>query len=219
MTGAVRSSTTDAAGMEQAEAASPDSAWVSIETRLDPAELRAFVDDVERLFRINPLMEVAEFELLEPDRYRMRARNLSNARDVDVELEVARQRSGIKVNYSGGLKTATWFEVEEGTKPARLRVSDHYDGTPESERRRRLDEVDLSLNAWGRALHDHLRHWAKWRWLAPWRWYMARVWQPMRPSARRIVYMIWIISLFEVAALVVIGGLLIASGGIAPATP
>ena len=59
----------------------------------------------------------------------------------------------------------------------------------------------MSLNAWGRALHDYLAAWARWRRLAPWRWYMGRVWQPMTPSARRIVWMIWVISAFEVVAL------------------
>ena len=74
------------------------------------------------------------------------------------------------------------------------------------ERRARAGEIDLSLNAWGRALHSYFGAWARWRWLGPWRWYMRRVWQPMKPSARRIVWMIWVISAFELFAIVVLLG-------------
>jgi hypothetical protein len=87
---------------------------------------------------------------------------------------------------------------------AHLLVTDVYGGASEAERRARAHEVDLSLNAWGRALHDYLRAWARWKWLPPWRWYMRRLWQPMTPSARRIVWMIWVVSAFEVAGLVVL---------------
>jgi hypothetical protein len=82
-----------------------------------------------------------------------------------------------------------------------LVVTDVYEGGTAAERRARGGEVDLSLNAWGRALHDYLRLWSRWSWLGPWRWYMRRAWQPMTPSARRIVWMIWVVSAFEVAAL------------------
>lgn len=194
--------------------AGPDAAWVSIQTPLAAADLLAFLADIERLFRINPLLEFTSFEHLGADHYRIKARNLSNDRDIDVNLAVHGEPDGLRIDYAGGLKSHTRLTVESAPHGCRLVVSDHYDAIPEDARRLRLAEVDLSLNAWGRALHDHLRQWARWRWLAPWRWYMARVWQPMRPSARRIVFMIWIISLFEIAALVVIGGLLMAAGGI-----
>jgi hypothetical protein len=64
----------------------------------------------------------------------------------------------------------------------------------------RAGEVDLSLNAWGRRLHDYLKQWARWHRVAPWRWYIRRVWQPMKPSARRIVWRIWMVSAFEALA-------------------
>lgn len=206
----------DGDNVEAATAATgTDAAWVSIETPLAPAELRSFLADIERLFRINPLLEFVAFERTGGDRYRLEARNLSNDRDVAVALTVRDAPDGICVDHADGLKSQTRFRIESAPDGSRLIVSDHYDAVPEAERRRRMAEVDLSLNAWGRALHDYLRRWARWRWLAPWRWYMARVWQPMRPSARRIVFMLWIISLFELATLIVIGGILIAIGVIA----
>lgn len=191
-----------------------DWAAVTIDTTLAPAVLVRFLADVERLYRINPLYEVHRFERLGPGRWRLVALNLANARELDVELDIVETADGIVARYRSGLKAATAFHVAPHAGAARLVVEDTYIGS-EEERRARLAEVDTSLNAWGRALHDYLRQWARWRWLAPWRWYMRRVWQPMRPSARRIVYMIWVISLVEMIVLVVLGGLIIAMGGLA----
>ena len=109
-------------------------------------------------------------------------------------------RSRLAITW--GLKSATHFRVETAPGGAHLVVTDIYAGGSDEERRARAGDVDFSLNAWGRALHDYLRTWARWKWLSPWRWYMRRVWQPMKPSARRVVWMIWVISAFEVLALV-----------------
>lgn len=211
MTAAPIDGGTDAAA---ADVADTDAAWVSIETPLAAADLKVFLADIERLYRINPLLEFARFERSGTDRYHLKARNLSNDQDVDVAFTLREASDGLRIDYAGGLKSQTRFRIEAAPGGSRLIVSDHYDAIGEDERRQRMAEVDLSLNAWGRALHDYLKQWARWRWLAPWRWYMARVWLPMRPSARRIVYMLWVISLFELAALIVIGGILIAAGGI-----
>lgn len=176
---------------------------MEISTALSVADLRSFLDDIERLYRINPLLEISDFEATGRGNYRLAARNLSNGRDIEVALAVTPRESGIDVRYSHGLKTATSFSVKPaaGEGGSHLVVTDVYEGSTEAERRARAGEVDLSLNAWGRALHDYLRAWTRWSWLAPWRWYMRRAWQPMTPSARRIVWMIWVVSAFEVAAL------------------
>jgi hypothetical protein len=191
-----------------------DVAWVSIETRLEPAELLEFIDDVERLLRINPLFEFRKFQQTDAASYFFQARNLSNGHDVDVSFRVHPLPNGIGLCYADGLKSQTRFEVEAGHPHALLRISDDYTALPQMQRRQRLDEVDRSITAWGRALHDYLRLWKRWHWLPPWRWYMTSVWQPMRPSTRRIVYMIWMISLFEMVALFIVGAILIAIGGI-----
>ena len=179
-----------------------DAAWVQISTALTAADLRAFLDDVERLYRINPLLEIAAFEPMGEDRYRLAAHNHSNGQDIDVVLAATVKDSSLEIAHNVGLKSATHFRVEIAPGGAHLVVTDIYAGGSEEERRGRAGEVDLSLNAWGRALHDYLEVWVRWSWLAPWRWYMRRVWQPMKPSARRVVWMIWVISAFEVLALV-----------------
>ena len=179
-----------------------DAAWVRITTALTAADLRAFLDDVERLYRINPLLEIVAFETLGENRYRLAADNHSNGQRLDAVLAVTAKDSALEISYSAGLKVATHFRVEAAPGGAQLVVTDIYGGGSLEQRRVRAGEVDLSLNAWGRALHDYLKVWARWSWLAPWRWYMRRVWQPMKPSARRVVWMIWVISAFEVVALV-----------------
>jgi hypothetical protein len=178
-----------------------DAAWIRIPTSLPPAELIAFLQDVERLYRINPLLEVSTFTSAGEGRYRLVAHNHSNGNDVDSLLVVTPKTSRLEIAYAHGLKTATHFHVEAVPCGSHLFVTDVYGGS-EEERRSRMEEVDRSLNAWGRALHDYLKMWARWSWLRPWRWYMHRVWQPMKPSARRIVWMIWVISIFEVVAVV-----------------
>lgn len=183
-----------------------DAAWVRIETLMPAADLRIFIDDVERLYRINPLLEIAAFEPAGENRYRLIARNHSNDAALDVALAVRATESAIDVAYDSGLKAATHFRVEAAPRGSYLFVTDVYGGVSPDDRRARAGEVDLSLNAWGRALYSYLHAWARWRWFAPWRWYMRRVWQPMKPSARRIVWMIWVISAFEMFAIVVLLG-------------
>lgn len=182
-----------------------DRAWVSIETPLSPADLGAFIaDDLERLYRINPLLVVEAFERVAPGRFRARWSNLSNGTDLDTELRVEPASDGIDIHYARGLKRVTRVRVGANGATSRLIVTDDYSGHSQAERQARLAEVDRSLNAWGRALYDYLNRWARWRWLPPWRWYMRRVWQPMTPSARRIVFLILAISIFEVVTVAVV---------------
>lgn len=192
------------AGTEAKSCGEEDRAWVAIDTTLAFDELVAILDDVELLLRINPLLEVERFETLSPERRRFRALNHSNGRHLDTELVLARLPGGLDVRYSEGLKAATTFRAEAKGAGSRLVVTDLYSGLTEAERQARLGEVDLSLNAWGRALHDYLRLWARWHWLPPWRWYMRRVWKPMTPSARRIVFLILAVSVFEIVTFAVI---------------
>jgi hypothetical protein len=186
----------------QSTAPHEDAAWVEIAAPLSAADLRSFLDDIERLYRINPLLEVSAFEATGADTHRLAARNLSNGRQIDVAIAVTRSETAVEVRYSEGIKVSTSFRAEPAEGGARLVVTDVYGRASEAERRARAGEVDLSLNAWGRGLHDYLHAWARWKWLGPWRWYMRRVWQPMTPSARRIVWMILVVSAFEVVALI-----------------
>jgi hypothetical protein len=176
-----------------------DAARLRITTVLSANDLRAFLDDVERLYRINPLLDISKFEPFGQSGYHFVAHNHSNGSNIDVLLAVTAKDRGLDVAYSHGLKVATNFRVEAAPGGSHLFVTDVYGGCAGEEHRLR-SEVDLSLNAWGRELHDYLKRWARWHRVALWRWYMRRVWQPMKPSGRRIVWMIWVVSVFEMIA-------------------
>jgi hypothetical protein len=177
---------------------SEDAAWVTIETSFDASALRSFLDDVERLYRINPYLVFEEWRQTGEQRYLLRAKNLSNGKMLETGLEVEGVDGGIRVRYSAGLRTATTFRIEaqaDGT--AQLIVLDDYSGTSAAERETRLDEVDKSLAQWGMSLHRYLRQWRRWSWLPGWKYYMRRVWQPMKPMARRIVFMLTMVTIAE----------------------
>lgn len=112
-----------------------DMAWVTIETPLSAWQLKAFIRDLERLFRINSLLEIERWEVLPNDRIAFEAFNLGNGKHLKSELN--------------------------------------------------------------------------WSWLPLWRWSMQRVWQPMKPSARRITYWIVLITLAEMALVLLLVAILV----------
>ncbi|MEE8379516.1 MAG: hypothetical protein V3R49_04005, partial [Gammaproteobacteria bacterium] len=69
------------------------------------------------------------------------------------------------------------------------------------ERESHLHEVDQSIVVWVEYLQKFCISWNSWSKFAPWRWYMRRIWQPMKPTARRITYMLLWITVVEIALL------------------
>jgi hypothetical protein len=193
-----------------------DKAWVRIATRLSPAELVAFCHDAERLLRINSMYEIEEWRSEGEGRFFVKVRNLGNGLTLATSLRVEPRPDGLRIAYASGLKSATELRVDPaaaadgggtgGTgagQGATLVLTDDYSGTPEAQRQARAAEIDRSLVQWGHDLHRYLRHWARWSHLGPWRWYMRRIWQPMKPKARRITYVLIVIALLDLVAGVV----------------
>lgn len=175
-----------------------DAAWITIETPLDSVSLRSFVDDVERLYRINPMLEFDEWRQDDENRFKLSAKNLSNGKQLETFLTVGRNEDGLMVRYSDGLRRSTYFRIEDRPDGgANLIVTDDYSGTSVEEREARIDEVDKSLVQWGRALHQYLHQWKRWSRVPGWQFYMRRVWQPMKPMARRITFILIVITTAE----------------------
>lgn len=192
---------------EQASHNNEDAAWASFQTLLDSNTLYNFCLDVERLFRINPYLEFTHWEKLGTNRFRFAGHNSSQqpAFDFDYIFTVNKGEDEIVINYENALKTSSRFKIEPAAAGAKLTITEDYSGSPREQREARLHEVDQSLVAWANDLQRYLYSWQRWSWLRPWRWYMRRIWQPLKPTGRRIVYMFIWISIVEVA-LIALGG-------------
>ena len=191
-----------------AQQTAQDASWVSVDTPLDLPALRDFCNDTERLFRINPYLEFEAWQHCGGDGYHARFRNLSNRQTVALDMRTERvSPDEFSVVYQEGIKARTRFVLEPTAVGSRVTITDDYSRWPEAERARHIDEVDRSLNAWGWALHAYLRHERRWGRYAPWRWYMRRWWLPMTPRARRITYMLVVLSVAE-SVLIVLAALI-----------
>ncbi len=177
-----------------------DAAWVTIPTRLPVSAAIDFCRDVERLLRINSMYEFEDWHETGPDSYAMKIHNLRTGQTLEVPFSVGRHDDGVALIYGAGLKARTRFKVEPGPQGANLIVTDDYSGTPVAEREVRAAEIDKSLVYWGNDLHRYLEQWRRWSAFKAWRWYMARVWQPMKPRARRVAFMVIVITALEFVA-------------------
>lgn len=176
---------------------SADAAWVVIPTHLAPEKLLTFCRKVERLFRVNPYLEFKTWQETRPNSYHTEFRNLSNEKDYVLDLSVIESDQSIVVAYHEGIKKTTTFSIARTAEGSSLTVTDDYDNLTPAEREERIGEVDKSLAAWGEALRVYFRRQKRWGWFAPWRWYMNRVWMNMKPSARRISWLIFLITTVE----------------------
>lgn len=175
-----------------------DAAWVTVEVPLALETLREFCRDVERLYRINPCLEIASWRPVDDDTFRAAWRNTSNQRDYALDLRIERASADeFQVDYSEGLKRCTRFVLAPAAAGSRLTITDDYSGVPEEARVRRVAEVDPTLVPWGWALHAYLRRERRWGRNALYRWTMRRVWLPMKPTARRITTLLVVITAAE----------------------
>ena len=178
-----------------------DAAWVSFKTPLTPEQLIEFCRDVHRLLRINPYLEFSQWQVLSENHFYLQAINSSTKEKIqlDTNIKVEQTDDGLRLIYDNGLKSTTTFKIEQDELGSTLTIIDTYDTVDENEREQRLDEVDKSLIKWAQDIQLYLVRWRRWSKYSFWRWYMNRIWLPMKPSARRITYMLLSISLVEVS--------------------
>ena len=178
-----------------------DAAWASINTPLSVDELTAFCRDVERLYRINPMLEFQHFKDLGQQRYAYAGRNISQETpfEFDYTFTVKELFDGLQVDYEQGVKSRTLFKIESAPQGSKLTITESYERLPLDQREQYLHVVDKSLVVWANYLQRFLITWSRWSGIAPWRWYMRRIWQPMKPAARRITYALLWITVVEIA--------------------
>jgi hypothetical protein len=180
---------------------SEDAAWASINTPLKVDELKIFCQDIERLFRINPMLEFHQWENLADDQYHMAVKNISQEIpfELETELRVENHPQSITIHYSNGPKNKTVLKFDPSEQGSKLTIIDDYSGLSKEERQSRINEVDKSLVNWANYLQRFMITWQRWSRFYLWRWYMRRVWQPMKPIGRRITYILLLITMVEIA--------------------
>jgi len=178
-----------------------DSAWAAFNTPLSVDELKSFCTDIERLLRINPMLEFSKWENLAEKKYQMAVKNTSQETpfELETELQIEDTENSITIHYSNGLKKKTTLTIEPSATGSQLTITDDYSDISEEEQKNRLNEVDKSLTTWADYLQRFLITWKNWSHFTLWRWYMRRVWQPMKPMGRRITYILLWITAAEIA--------------------
>jgi hypothetical protein len=174
-----------------------DSARAETEVPLSPAALFDFVRDSERLFRLNPQLEIETWQAV-PGGFHFAAQNESNGRRIEtsVAVEAVPAENSLVLHYAAGLKQNTTLAVETAAAGARLVVTEHYPRIDDPQDPRVAD-VDRSLLPWVAALRRHLTQRGRWGWLPGWRWWNERFLLGMPPRSRRIVRLIVWVSALE----------------------
>ena len=176
-----------------------DSARAETFLPLVPAEVERFVRDPERLWRLNPHLEIGTWQDL-ADGFRCHLRNELNGFEGDLlarvdEVAVGADRQ-LGYDYAGGLRLRTEITVAADGPGTRLTLVDRYPRV-EDPQDPRLVEVDRTLVPWLAAIRRHLLARRRWGWLPGWRWWNERFMTGMPPRSRRIVRLIVWISAIE----------------------
>lgn len=175
-----------------------DAAWVVLDTPLPAAELAAFCRQTEKLYRINPFLEIRAWQPSGDGRFRALLLNHSNDQQVDIDAWVSTESEHTwRIDFAAGAKRSTRFAIEPLPSGSRLTITDEYrvDGgaVPTTA------EIDRSLHAWGVAIKTYIERDRRWGWLPLYRFYMRRVWVPMTPAARRIMFLVLVIAVADIA--------------------
>lgn len=181
----------------------PDnSAWASVPLPLPARQLSEFLADFERLFRLNPHLEIEAWRQ-EPGHaevtiHKLTALNQLNGCRGVVSMRAVpiEEGSGYRLVYDRGLKRATELRVEARGRGSLLTVTEYYHPLPD-ETDERFKQVDRSLVPWIAAIRGHLRGIARFGGVPGYRWWSERVMLGMPPKQRRLVRMIVWASVLE----------------------
>lgn len=178
-----------------------NTAWVTIEIPLSPDRLFDFLQNTERLFRLNPYLDIRKWEEISTAKqFHLQALNEMNgvAYDHVITVETVQPGASIFLSYDKGLKRALEITLQPGVGGSGgsiLTLRDHYHATSGNEKNQeqQLKEVDQSLFPWASSIRKYVSGLERWAWFWPYRWYRERFWLSMRPTHRRIArLLIWV---------------------------
>jgi len=174
-----------------------DFARIEIDSPFDENWLAEFISNPQRILRINSLFEFSKFEKVSENTWHMMGTNLLSKQDFDVTFKVKKKSSSTLFHYEGWLKTTTKISIKKDKSGYKLIIIDDYSGINAEEREQRISEVDNTIVHFGNDIHRYLRRWKRWSWVPGWKSYMLKFWQGMKPSARRISFMLFVITAVE----------------------
>ncbi len=184
-----------------------DFALISVDLPLATGEIYAFIQNIERLFRLNPHLAIKSWQEDAPGKIfackqiRVDCMNEMNGLRQSLTLSVSdvQPELSFTLNYDSGLKKATIFSVQSvGSAASKLVVKELYsDEISAAEKEKRLNEVDKSLLPWGAAIHSYFKRRSRWGWLPFHSWLQNSVWLGMTPRHRRISRLIIWVTVLE----------------------
>lgn len=178
-----------------------DTAWVTIEIPVAPRKLFDFLQNTERMFRLNPYLDIREWkQLASGKQFHLKALNEMNGITYDLvaTVEPTNSDTSMLLSYDKGLKRALEITLKPGTSTGSiLTLREHYHSPTEENRDEQLKEVDHSLIHWASSIRRYLLGLEQWGWFLPYRWYLEHFWIGMRPFHRRIARMLLWVTIIE----------------------
>ena len=184
------------------DATQKNTAWVSIEIPVSPDRLFDFLQNTERLFRLNAYLDIRKWEELSAGKqFHLQALNEMNgvAYDHVITVETVQPGASIFLSYDKGLKRALEITLQPGASGSILTLREHYHAPPTGGeyQAEQLKEVDHGLTHWAASIRKYALGLERWGWFWPYRWYRERFWLSMRPTHRRIARMLIWVTLLE----------------------
>lgn len=185
------------AGDTPQEVTAGDAARAETLLPLPAAEVAGFVRATERLWRLNPHLEIRAW-LPRENGFSCTAHDELGDRTFETDATVETTAERLLLHYAAGLRQSTEIRVEAAPDGSRLIITDHYPRIEDAQDPR-LVEVDRTLVPWVAAIRRHLLARRRWGWLPGWRWWHERFMLRMAPRSRRIVRLLVWISVLEFA--------------------
>ncbi len=176
-----------------------NAAWAIVPISLSSAEVLEFCLDVEKIYRLNPYLKIKVWQQAGNDQAHVSWENHSSHHVflVDTDINVHAVNNEIKIEYHSGPKKETLFIVNALEKGSELIIVDDYGGSTHTS----YAEIDKSINAWGESLHHFFNHYAVIKYIPFVKLLINKVWIRMNPMARRITYVLFVITAVELLAL------------------
>lgn len=168
-----------------------NAAWVTVSVACSATALIEFVQNLERLFRLNPYLEIRQWKEESTQgaakKIQFNALNEMNGVNYDLTLDFSQiTAQEFVVHYSASFKERLEIKITDTAPHATLTLIERYRKLPADEHQRHLSEVDQGLTPWAVSIKNYIEGLARWGRLPLYRWYKEKFWLSMSPRHRRI---------------------------------